>query len=93
MNAKQLVLSVLAMGLAGAVQAGGGAYPEPFLEESAPAKSRAEVIAEVVEAQRLGLLTVGEEDIKVATPEQERMIAEAGRRAAEQVRLAKGDSK
>lgn len=54
----------------------------------AAAKSRAQVIAELREAQRLGLLNVGEGDAPVATPEQERLIADAGRRAAEPTRLA-----
>jgi len=128
MKAKYAVLTVFAMSVAGAVHAGGGAYPEPYLwtsesgksraevvaefeeaqrlglitqgEESLkvvtdgmPEKSRAEVIAELEEAQRLGLITHGEEGVKVATPEQERMIVEAGRRAAERINFAKGAGK
>lgn len=45
------------------------------------AKSRAQVQAELAEARRLGLVVYGEAD-GVTTPEQERLIAEAGRRAA-----------
>lgn len=44
--------------------------------------SRAQVVAELREAQRLGLITVGEEDVPVPTREQSRRIAEAGAKAA-----------
>jgi hypothetical protein len=44
-------------------------------------KTRAEVQAELTEARRLGLVVFGEADIPVTTPEQEREIVEAGRRA------------
>jgi hypothetical protein len=47
-------------------------------------RSRAEVVAELREAQRLGLLSVGEGDPPIATAEQERLIAKAGQDAAEQ---------
>jgi Domain of unknown function (DUF4148) len=63
--------------------------PAAFANDG-PGKSRAEVAAELEEAERLGLLHFGEGGPKVATPEQEQMIAAAGRRAAEQVRVAKG---
>jgi hypothetical protein len=44
-------------------------------------KSSAQIRAEFDEAQRLGLLTpAGERDTPIATPDQERQIAEAGRR-------------
>jgi predicted RNase H-like HicB family nuclease len=127
MKATYAVLSVFAMSVAGSVYAGGGPYPEPYMVQGESVKtraevraelreaqrlglvstgeegirfaasegsdkSRAEVAAELEEAQRLGLLTIGEEPFKVATPEQEQMIAEAGRRAAEQVLIAKGAS-
>jgi hypothetical protein len=65
MKTSYAVLSVFAMSVAGAAFAGGGSYPEPYLAESGPGKSRAEVIAEVKEAQRLGLLSVGEGDYPV----------------------------
>lgn len=51
-------------------------------------KTRAQVLAELREAQRLGLTSFGEGDVPVATAEQERLIADAGRRAAEPSRLA-----
>jgi hypothetical protein len=54
-------------------------------------RSRAEVVAELREAQRLGLLSVGEGNAPTATPEQERMIAEAGKQAADQFAKASGD--
>ena len=47
-------------------------------------RSRAEVLAELREATRLGLISVGESDAPVATAEQERLIAKAGHDAAEQ---------
>lgn len=50
--------------------------------------SRAQVVAELREAQRLGLITVGEEDIPVPTAEQSRRIAEAGTKAAASEKVA-----
>jgi hypothetical protein len=44
--------------------------------------SRAQVVAELREAQRLGLITVGEGDTPEPTAEQARLIAQAGERAA-----------
>ena len=52
-------------------------------------RSRAEVKAELREAQRLGLIPVGEGNVPIPTAEQERLIAKAGQDAAEQ--LAKSD--
>jgi hypothetical protein len=57
-------------------------------EEHAPmviVKTRAQVEAELAEARRLGLIRYGEGDVAVATPEQEWLISEAGRRAVAQV--------
>jgi len=44
--------------------------------------SRAQVVAELREAQRLGLITVGEATVPTPTAEQARLIAEAGAQAA-----------
>jgi hypothetical protein len=44
--------------------------------------SRAQVVAELREAQRLGLITVGERDTPEPTAGQARLIAQAGERAA-----------
>lgn len=52
--------------------------------EAQPSRSRAEVLAELREATRLGLVSVGESDAPVATAEQEHLIAKAGNDAAEQ---------
>jgi len=52
--------------------------------EAQPSRSRAEVQAELREATRLGLVSVGESDAPVATAEQENLIAKAGHDAAEQ---------
>jgi hypothetical protein len=57
MKTKAAVFAVFAISLAGAASAGGGAYPEPYLYKSeGPGKSRAEVVAEVLQAQRDGTL-------------------------------------
>jgi hypothetical protein len=82
------VLSVIAIGVAGSAFAGGGPYPvdEPPIE--GPGKSRAEVIAELKEAQRLGLVSTSEAGVPESTPHQEALIAAAGRRAAEEERYA-----
>ncbi len=45
-------------------------------------RSRAEVIAGLGEASRLGLLSSGEADLRFATPAQEARIAEAGKARA-----------
>jgi len=47
-------------------------------EEPGHTISRARVVGELKEAQRLGLITVGEEDIPTLTEEQSRRIALAG---------------
>jgi hypothetical protein len=52
--------------------------------ETQPSRSRAEIVAELREATRLGLVSVGEGDVPVATAEQEQLIAKAGHDAAEQ---------
>lgn len=52
--------------------------------ETQPSRSRAEVQAELREATRLGLVSVGESDAPIATAEQENLIAKAGHDAAEQ---------
>ena len=125
MKATYAVLSVFAMTVAGSALAGDGDFPDAYLwkGESAktraeviaemeeakrlgqfavgddgpaalanpgPGRSRAEVVAELEEAQRLGLLTSGEDGVKFATPSDEQQIVKAGRRAAEQVHVAKG---
>jgi hypothetical protein len=49
-----------------------------FAQDSSPERSRAEVVAELREAQKLGLISVGESDAPIATAEQEALIAKAG---------------
>ena len=53
--------------------------------------SRAVVLAELREAQRLGLTSFGEGDPPIATAEQERLIAKAGHDAAEQFAKSSDD--
>jgi hypothetical protein len=60
-------------------------------ETPAASRSRAEVLAELREAQQLGLVSVGEGSMPVATAEQERLIAKAGHDAAEQFAKSGGD--
>jgi hypothetical protein len=47
-------------------------------DDVAEAQTRARVLAELHEAQRLGLVTVGEEDIPWFTDDQNHLIAVAG---------------
>lgn len=57
MKTKAAVFAVFAIGLASSALAGGGAYPEPYLYKSdGPGRSRSEVVAEVLQAQRDGTL-------------------------------------
>ena len=51
-------------------------------DDAGPQVTRARVVAELREAQRLGLITTGEEDIPSFTDEQNRMVAAAGEGAA-----------
>jgi Domain of unknown function (DUF4148) len=60
-------------------------------QNSSTSRSRAEVLAELHEAQRLGLVTFGEGDIPIATAEQEHLIAKAGHDAAEQFAQSSGE--
>ena len=66
-----------------ALAAGVDYLPEhTSVAEAIPVKSRAQVRAETAAAARLGLLNFGEGDVPLATPEQERIIADAGREVA-----------
>ncbi|HEU0199626.1 MAG TPA: DUF4148 domain-containing protein [Burkholderiaceae bacterium] len=47
--------------------------------------TRAQVVAEAIEAKRLGLLDHGEVNPRSPTPAEQRLIAEAGRRAVERL--------
>jgi hypothetical protein len=70
--------------LAAAIAAGAIAQGEldPILAPRASQRSRAEVVAELIEAQRLGLTRVTEAGAPVATAEQLQLIRRAGERAA-----------
>lgn len=50
--------------------------------------SRAQVLAELAEAQRLGLIPAGEGDIPEMTAEQVRLIALAGEKASASAKVA-----
>jgi Domain of unknown function (DUF4148) len=60
-------------------------------DEASTPRSRAEVLAELREATRLGLISIGEGDAPIATAEQEQLIAKAGHDAAEQLAQSAGD--
>jgi hypothetical protein len=66
---------------AAAVRAGVGEQALVFVD-SHGTRTRAEVVAEVREAARLGVLTYGEAGPRPTTAEQEAQIARAGRAAA-----------
>lgn len=84
-SARVLIIACFATA-SGIASAGGPPYPEETAFKST--KSRAEVVAETLEAIRLGLVMKSEGEVPVATPEQEKLIAEVGCRAAEASRLA-----
>ena len=63
-----------------------------YIDWGKAVRPRAEVVAELREAQRLGLVGYGEVEARIATPEQERQIVEAGRRAAEKPQVAAAPS-
>ncbi|HYS11820.1 MAG TPA: DUF4148 domain-containing protein [Burkholderiaceae bacterium] len=52
-------------------------------------KPRAQVVAETLEAKRLGLISYGELESKQPTPAQERQIEMAGKQALERMAAAK----
>ena len=55
---------------------------QPLIVPTGIAKTRAQVVAETAEAQRLGLLNVSDTDYpKVATAEQAELVRQAGLRA------------
>jgi predicted RNase H-like HicB family nuclease len=63
MKTKAAVFAVFALSLAGAALADNGTYPESELYKSeGPGKSRAEVVAEVLQAQRDGTLGYAENE-------------------------------
>ena len=65
-----------------------GAAIEATAEVAEAPISRAQVVAELREAQRLGLVTVGEGDVPEPTAEQARLIALSGERAAASDKVA-----
>lgn len=88
MKSHQLILVASLFALAGSASAEGPVnYPEqpPMVST----KSRAQVKAELAEARRLGLVVYGEADVPIATPEQEKLIADAGLRAVNSQEAAK----
>lgn len=83
MKSIHTLMSVVAFSLAGSAFAGGGPYPEPAIPGGESVKSRAAVAAEAREAQKLGLLTVGEEDVRIAMPASVKSRAEVAAEASE----------
>ena len=87
--AKYLIASFLAVGSAGAIADSGDLDINDWSTVSFNI-TRAEVLAQLREATRLGLVSEGEADIPIATNEQEHLIAESGRDAAQ--KFAKGNA-
>jgi hypothetical protein len=88
MKAAYLIATALLAGTVGVASAESPVnYPDnnPGQAPVVSTKTRAQVKAELAEARRLGLIVYGEVNDKVATPEQENLIAEAGRRAVTEV--------
>jgi hypothetical protein len=82
MKTAQLFAIAVLSGIVGVAAAEGPVnYPDEVPMVST--KTRAQVKAELAEARRLGLVVYGEADVPIATPEQEKLIAEAGRRAVD----------
>jgi hypothetical protein len=76
-------LALMASLYAMAAEGDNANYPDPIVVAEASAKTRAQAMAEFLEAQRLGLLPKGDGDQPEATAEQERLIEVAGRHAVE----------
>lgn len=79
---KRAVLAIAAAGFSALVMGceslNMDAVPGVQADDATPVVSRARVIAELQEAQRLGLITVGEESVPIMTEEQIRRVAQAG---------------
>jgi hypothetical protein len=88
MKTASLIVSTLLAAVVGVASAEGPVnYPDQGPDRATSAvseKTRAQVKAELAEARRLGLISYGEVNDKIATPEQEKLIADAGLRAAQQ---------
>lgn len=90
MKSSHMLAAIAAVTISAAASADGGPYPVGN-EINAP-KSRAQVVAEMREAQRLGVMpSVGEGGHTFTSAEQEELIADAGKRAAEETQLASKD--
>ena len=83
LKSKLVVAASLVLATTGAFADSGDLHINDQSTFSTP-RSRAVVLAELHEAQRLGLVSIGEGDMPIATAEQERLIAKAGRDAAKQ---------
>jgi len=92
MNSYQLIATMALLSFASLSWAGGGVYPK-FPEENSKWE-RAQVLAELREAQRLGVMPgVGESELPAISAKDEKLIADAGRRAVEPTHIASDESK
>jgi hypothetical protein len=91
LTSKVVLVASLALATTGALAESGDVNVNDW-SGSGSTVTRAQVKAELREATRLGLVTVGEGDIPVATAEQERLIAKAGHDAAGQFAKSAGDA-
>jgi hypothetical protein len=80
--------------LAASTRAWAGVEPYPAAVQAQPVSTmtRAQVIAELHEAQRLGLIVNGEGDFPVMTPLQIQMVANAGSQAADPGQVAQASA-
>jgi hypothetical protein len=79
MRRVQICGAVLLLAVSAAARAGVEPYPQAVQVEEAPAKTRAQVVAELQEAIHQGRITFGEGDNAVRAPVQTQTIADAFR--------------
>jgi hypothetical protein len=90
LTSKFVLATSLALATTGAFAEAGDLHINDWATYSSTV-THEQVKAELREATRLGLVSIGEGDVPIATAEQERLIAKAGKDAAE--RFAKsGDA-
>ncbi len=88
MKSARVLSIVILMSVTGAAFADGPFhYPDDTLFKPWPNISRAQIVGELVEAENLGLISVGG-GVPSETAAQEQAITDAGRRAAEQSKVA-----
>jgi hypothetical protein len=82
MGRVQICVAAVLLAVAANARADGEMYPPLAVDEGVPVKTRAQVVAELQQAIRLGLMVEGAHDFPAVSPAQDRMIARAGGQAA-----------